>query len=235
MLKTSVPSRPGLDLPRLARGLWRRLQAVRRPLLRHRHRRLTVETVLGAPFVVLPDVFNPALFMTSEFLARQLGPANASGAVLDMGTGSGVGAVIAVRWARRVVAVDINPEAVRCARLNALLNRVEDRVEVRQGDLFAPVTGERFDLVLFNPPFFRGRPCDLYDHAWRSEDVIPRFLGGLTDALAPGGAALVVLSSDVPDAEFRALAVSQGLTCEVVARRDLLYEIVTVYRLMRMP
>ena len=73
-----------------------------------------------------------------------------------MGTGSGVCAVFAARHAHRVVAVDINPGAVRCAALNALLNHVEARIEVRQGDLFAPVARERFDLVLFNPPFFVG-------------------------------------------------------------------------------
>ncbi len=61
-------------------------------------------------------------------------------------------------YARRVVAVDINPAAVRCAQINALLNQLEQRIEVRRGDLFAPVAGERFDLVLFNPPFLRGAP-----------------------------------------------------------------------------
>ena len=62
-----------------------------------------------------------------------------------MGTGSGVGAVFAAQWARRVVAVDINPAAVRCARINALLNHVEDRVDVVEGDLFEPIGGQRFD------------------------------------------------------------------------------------------
>ena len=49
--------------------------------------------------------------------------------VLDMGTGSGVGAVFAARNAARVVAVDVNPEAVRCARINVLLHHIEDRVD----------------------------------------------------------------------------------------------------------
>ena len=57
-----------------------------------------------------------------------------------------------------VTAVDINPDAVRCARINALQHHLETCIEVRQGDLFEPVQGERFDLVLFNPPFFRGQP-----------------------------------------------------------------------------
>ena len=39
-----------------------------------------------------------------------------------------------------------------------ILHRLEDRIEAREGDLFAPVAGETFDLILFNPPFFRGEP-----------------------------------------------------------------------------
>ena len=78
--------------------------------------------------------------------------------MLDLGTGSGVGAVFAAQWAGQVVAVDVNPAAVRCARINVLLHGVEDRVDVLQGDLFEPVAGERFDVILFNPPYFPGQP-----------------------------------------------------------------------------
>src|SRR5258708_40043817 len=77
---------------------------------------------------------------------------------LDMGTGSGVGAVFAARRGFQVVGVDLNPDAVRCARANVLLNGLEERIEIRHGAPFEPVSGERFDLVLWNPPFFRGKP-----------------------------------------------------------------------------
>jgi methylase of polypeptide subunit release factors len=108
---------------------------------RHRYGRLVIETVAGTPLVVLPGVFNPKLFQTGEFLAETLSErwVPPGSTVLDMGTGSGVGAVFAARWARRVVAVDISPTAVRCARINVLLHGLEDRVEVRAGDLFEPL------------------------------------------------------------------------------------------------
>jgi release factor glutamine methyltransferase len=92
--------------------------------------------------------------------------------------------------------VDINPEAARCARINVLLNRQENAVEVLQGDLFEPVAGQRFDLILFNPPFYRGEPKSRFDMAWRATDVFERFAAGLDGALAPGGRALVLLSTD---------------------------------------
>ncbi|MGH2542848.1 MAG: HemK2/MTQ2 family protein methyltransferase, partial [Ardenticatenaceae bacterium] len=148
-----------------------------------------------------------------------------------MGAGAGIGALFAAQWAGRVVAVDINPEAVRCARINVMLNRVEERVEVRQGDLFAPVSDERFDVVLFNPPYFRGAPRDALDQAWRADDVIERFTEGLHDHLAPRGYALVVLSSDGEAPAFLRAFRSHGFDPEVVAERDARNEILTVYRL----
>jgi methylase of polypeptide subunit release factors len=156
-----------------------------------------LEYIRGARFMVLPSVFNPKVLRSGEFFSAQLDSTviGADAEVLDMGTGSGVCAVFAARHARRVVAVDINAAAVRCATVNALLNQLEHRIEVRHGSLFGPVAGERFDLVLFNPPFVRGTPRDDRDRAWRSNDVAERFAAGLRDHLKPGGCALVLLST----------------------------------------
>ena len=75
--------------------------------------------------------------------------------VLDLCTGSGVIAIALARElaAARVVAVEVSPQAAALARRNAERNRVADRVEVRVGDLWAPVAGERFDLIASNPPY----------------------------------------------------------------------------------
>jgi HemK-related putative methylase len=148
--------------------------------------------------------------------------------VLDLGCGSGAAGIwAALRRGCRVVATDINPSAVRCTRINALLNHLE--IDVREGDLFAPVAAERFDLVLFNPPYYRGAPRDHLDHAWRSLDMPERFAGGLAEHLEPGGRALVVLSSD-GDGGFLDAFDDRGLAHQVVERRDFLNEIMTVHR-----
>lgn len=212
--------------------------AVWRPFLRRRLGRVRLEEVDGVPLVVLPEVFNPAVFRTSGLLARALAawtPPGSSGEVraLDLGTGSGIGAVFAARRGFRTVAVDINPHAVRCARINALLHRLEERIDVRQGDLFAPVAGERFDLVLFNPPFFRGEPASDLDRAWRGTDVLERFAAGLPAALAEGGTALLCLSTDGDGEALLAALRGGGFGIETVARRDLGNEVVTVHAVRR--
>jgi methylase of polypeptide subunit release factors len=72
--------------------------------------------------------------------------------VLDLGTGCGIQAMHASRWARRVVATDISERALEFGRLNAALNGI-DVIEFRLGSLFEPVAGERFDRIVSNPPF----------------------------------------------------------------------------------
>lgn len=231
----------GADATMAPPPLWRRAYrawlSLRIPLLRRRVGRLVLERVGGAPLVVLPEVFNPAVFRTGGILAEALAgrpPARPGvSRALDMGTGSGICAVHAALRGYRVTAVDINSEAVRCARVNALLNGVEDRLEARQGDLFAPVAGERFDLVLFNPPFYRGRPSGPLDAAWRGEGVMDRFAAGLGGVLAERGAALVVLSSIAGEAEMLAGLRAHGHTVAPALRRDLGNEVVTVYEARR--
>ncbi len=208
-----------------------------RPLLRRRLGRVVVEEIGGISVVVLPEVFNPAVFRTGAQLARAVlcwvpaahDPAAAI-RVLDLGTGSGVGAVFAARRGFRVVAVDINPQAVRCARMNALMHRLEGTIEVRQGDLFAPVAGERFDLVLFNPPFFRGQPASDLDRAWRSTDVLERFAAGVRGVLQPAGEVLAALSTDGQGEALLHGLREAGLALDVAVRRDFGNEVVTVYR-----
>jgi HemK-related putative methylase len=146
--------------------------------------------------------------------------------VLDMGTGSGIGAIVAARCGARVVAVDVSPEAVRCARINVLLNRVEDNVDVRRGDLFEPVQGSQFDLILFNPPFFAGAPRELWEHAWRSEDALDRFARDLPTFLSPTGRALVVVSSTTVGVH-ETLA-RHHLRSQVLWKRDMMNERLSV-------
>lgn len=192
-----------------------------------------LERVHGVPFIVTPTVLNPKLTRTGAFFASLLDAplVSRNAEVLDMGTGSGVCAVFAARHAARVVAVDINAAAVRCAGINATLNHLEHKIDVRHGDLFGPVAGERFDLVLFNPPFIRGAPRDDRDRAWRSSDVAERFAAGVGAHLKPGGAALVLLSSFGDGQFFLQEFRKQRLDMAVLAERHFVNERLAIFKL----
>jgi release factor glutamine methyltransferase len=225
----------GLErLPLFNRLLGKAMRVSYRLIGKARYDAFRLEWVQGSPFIVTPSVFNPKVPRTGEFLASLIGSQLSVGdaAVLDMGTGSGVCAVLAARYARRVLAIDINVAAVRCAGINARLNGVEDRVEVRHGDLFAPAANERFDLILFNPPFLRGVPRDDRDRAWRSSDIAERFAAGLAAHLKPGGCALVVLSTFGNPHVFLEQFERHQLRISVAAKRRFVNERLAALRLM---
>ena len=219
----------------LTRTWTRLLFAIKRPFLRRRLAVPSIEVVDDTLLVVLPGVHNPSVFRSGALLAHNLadlvakygGPRRKT--ALDMGTGSGIGAVFATRLGYDVIGVDINPEAVRCARANAALNGVADRCKIRHGDLFEPVAGERFDLVLFNPPFFRGKPRDPSDAAWRSADVPERFAVGLPAALEPHGVALIVLSTDGDQSGILQALRRHNLSFNAALQHDFGNEVMTIY------
>lgn len=234
-----MPEAAGLSLIERERGGWWRraggacLRAYYLISGKHRYDAHRLEQVCGLPVMVMPSVANPKLLRTGAFFAAQIdaGLVAPGAHVLDLGTGSGVGALFAARHTHRVVAVDINPAAVRCARANAVLNGLDERIDVRLGDLFAPVTGERFDLVLFNPPFLWGTPRSPRDAAWRSSHAPAAFAAGLAQHLAPGGSALLLLSSfGDACAAFESELRSRGFGLSVEARRHFINEALTLLR-----
>ncbi|MGH7789141.1 MAG: methyltransferase [Candidatus Binatia bacterium] len=113
--------------------------------------------------------------------------------VLDLCTGSGIQALSLAPRAAGVVAVDIGRRAAALAGLNSQVNGAAN-VEVRVGDLYAPVHGERFDLILANPPFV---PAPTRGPAYHSggpkgDRVLKRVMAGLGAHLRPGGRAVAI-------------------------------------------
>jgi HemK-related putative methylase len=201
-------------------------------LQRHRHRRLVLEQLAGISLVVLPDVFHPGLFFSSSLLAQVVAAEPLEGRrVLEVGTGTGFLALVAARRARQTIGTDINPEAVRALQINALLNRLEDRVTARQGDLFAPVGDERFDLILFNPPYFSGQASDLWELSWRDvNQVRARFVAEAAGHLTPGGSLLICDSDIAVDRMDLALAAAGFRITALRSRTVLSGEVLTVFR-----
>lgn len=100
----------------------------------------------------------PAKNSAADFL-RRLTMRDRVGTALDLGCGCGVHALLAAGHCDEVVATDISAAAVKFTRFNAVLNEI-DNVEVLEGDLFEPVAGRQFDLILSNPPFIIGPSSD---------------------------------------------------------------------------
>jgi len=181
----------------------------------------------GLPFHVDPTVLVPRPDTETVIeVARAARPDRAPPCrILDLCTGSGVIAVSLAKEfpAATVVATEISPDAAALARKNAARNGVADRVEVRGGDLFAPVRGERYDLIAANPPYIASAVLPTLSAEVRREPVIA--LDGGRDGLAfydricaeasahltPGGVVVLEHGYDQADA-VRARLSAAGFT-----------------------
>ena len=179
--------------------------------------------------LVPPGVYAPQ--EDTELLAGALfdEPLPPGAEVLDVGTGTGALALEAARRGLRVTAVDVSRRAVWAARLNAV--RAGLPVRIRHGNLFDPVRGESFDLILANPPYVpapdgAGRPRGAA-RAWDAGDdgrlVVDRICREAPDLLRPGGVLLLVQSAlSGPDLTVGQLR-SSGLKAAVTCRRRIAF------------
>lgn len=152
--------------------------------------------------VTFPGVLKPPsdAFMLADQLGRE--GLHEKSTVLDVGSGSGILAIVAAQaGAGRVTALDISRRAVAATRLNAMLCGV--RVRTVRGDLFAAVAGERFSLIVSNPPYLVSEssrpPRRGASRAWEAGPMgrtfLDRICGQAHEHLVPDGVLLVVHSS----------------------------------------
>jgi len=176
----------------------------------------------GLPFHVEPSVLVPRPDTETVIeVARAARPDRAAPCrILDLCTGSGVIAISLAREypAAQVVATELSPAAAALARRNAARNAVADRVDVRDGDLFAPVRGERFDLIAANPPYIASSVIPTLSAEVRREPVIAldggpdglafyeRICAEAREHLVPGGAIVLEHGFDQADAVAARLA-----------------------------
>lgn len=124
---------------------------------------------------------------TTRLLLRYLIP-RPSRQTLDLGTGTGLLAMVAAGHSRNVVATDLNPKAVEFARFNACLNGVKN-IECLTGDGFSPVARRKFDLIFSNPPFFITPARDFLfcDNSMELDQMCRQFVKQAPQYLEPGG------------------------------------------------
>ncbi|NJE11205.1 HemK2/MTQ2 family protein methyltransferase [Thermococcus sp. MAR1] len=170
-----------------------------------------------------PQVYEPAedTFLLAENLAVREGDL-----ALDVGTGTGLIALLMARKARFVLGVDINPLAVEVARENARLNGIQN-VEFRLSDLFENVEG-KFDVITFNAPYLPGEPEEPIDLALvggkSGREVLDRFIREVPEYLKPCGVVQIVQSSITGVEETLRRLKKAGLSGKIVTKRHVFFE-----------
>jgi len=191
----------------------------------------------GFRLVVRPTVFHPRYFLTSEYFAGFIDRLDLHGlSVAEVGTGSGVLSLAAARaGAARVVAIDINPNAVLSAADNARLNGLSQRVFPLCSNLFSAVAQRPlFGVILSSPPSFAGEPRDVADRAWHAgpgyRDIAKLFLEA-RERLKPGGRFYVLLSSDSDLGLLGRLIEDAGFSARLAGQRSIVFESFVLYEL----
>jgi ribosomal protein L3 glutamine methyltransferase len=181
--------------------------------------------IQGVPFYVDERVIVPRSFI-GEILgdvSSFLPPADQVTAVLDLCTGSGCLAILAAMAYpdADIHAADLSPDALDVARRNIAEHGLEDRITLHQGDLFAPLKGRKFELILANPPYVDAAAVAAFPPEYRSEpmmahaggadgmDIVRRIMAEAPSHLEEGGGLLceigrgrAILERDYPDIEF---------------------------------
>lgn len=164
----------------------------------HSFPRIYLSKIEKYNFIILPGVYTPKFLNvlnlpTCQFLAQNLVVKNGD-VVLDYGTGSGIQAIFASDRASKVLAVDINPEAIRCATLNKILNK-KNNIEFFFGDILKSNSNEKFDLVIWTPPTWLGECKNRKQFSWfcgSSGEIIEDFCNNIDGVLKKNGKIEVV-------------------------------------------
>ena len=176
----------------------------------------------GVPFFVDERVIVPRSYIGELLMNGTLGPDGiglyetpaAISSVLDLCTGSGCLAILAAMTFEdaAIDAVDLSKDALAVAKINVKDHGLTERITLKQGNLFAPLKGQRYDLIISNPPYVARAEVKAFPPEYRHEPVMAH-LGG-NDGFD--------LVRDILKAAPKYLTEDGVLVCEIGTGRDLL-------------
>lgn len=177
---------------------------------------------LGKKFLVYRDVFWPyddSAALVNNFIVKP------GEIVLDIGTGCGVIAIFAAeKGAKKVIAVDINPAAIKAAKQNAKVYGYEGIIDARCSDLFQEISDqEKFDVIIVNLPFRNKKAKDHVEASfWDSAfDSNQRFFQEVNKYLKKEGRIYISQANYGNVEEMNRLAKKAGFTTKLIGKKTM--------------
>jgi release factor glutamine methyltransferase len=202
-----------------------------------RERKYTYEDIR---LKIKPGVFHPRFFCSTEYMIEFLGFVNFSRKkVLEIGSGSGLISIMAARQGAEVTAIDIDPVAVENTGVNVELNRgtiAQNSGEVRiiESDLFDKLQPGIFDLVIINPPFYKGAVTRPSENAWYAGTDLQYFrklFQQCRNHMDHETEMYMVLSEDCELAEIKEIATTNSLNMKVVSIKQFITENLLIFKI----
>ncbi len=182
----------------------------------------------GLSLIVLPNVYAPNFFTDSMWFAQQLPDLVGNGSLLEIGTGTGIISLFCARSGARVVASDVNPDAVRNARMNATRHKLN--ISVREGCVYRSLEpNEKFDCIFWAHPFNNwGMP--VLDMLLRSGldfnyEGLRDYIGGARNHLTKAGRLLLGTGDSADLATISAIAAENGFVIRILRQDEMPLEI----------
>ena len=198
----------------------------------HKPKKSGLTKIKGKKFYLHPKVFNSKWTFSSIFLAENL-EVNNGDVVLDLGCGNGFQTVFVAQKASYVLALDLNPAAVKCTKINVKFNGLKNKVDVLAGNLFQPLKNEKFNLIVFNPPYLPGNPKNILEKAWLDKGglLIKKFFDEAKKYLKPKGKIQIVYSdiAVLNPNEIEKLIGDNNFKIIRKVKRKFMFETLTVY------
>lgn len=179
----------------------------------------------GIKAIVLPGVFHPGLFSSTNFLLDFLTQQDLKNkSLLELGCGTGYLSVAAVRAGATVTASDLSSLAVQNTKLNATRNNVS--INVVRSDLFANISGT-FDWIVINPPYYARNPENERDLAWHCGEGFEYFyklFGQLREYMHPDTTVLMVLTLGCDLEKIFLIGKENGFEFELLKEKRVLFD-----------
>lgn len=172
--------------------------------------------------------------LEDSFLLEEQVKKFAKGSVLDMGTGSGIQAVAAAkkRNVKKVLAVDVQEEVIDYCKKN-IKNK---KIKLLQSDLFKKIKKQKFDTIIFNPPYLPAEPklMDLtVEGGKKGFETAEKFLNKAGDYLKDDGIILLLISSLTNKQKVEEILTKNLFEFEIIAKKHIFFEELFVYLIQK--
>lgn len=173
----------------------------------------------GISLTILPEVFHPGLFLSTNLLIGFLaGKSLAGKRLLELGAGSGLISFYAQKKGAQVTATDINPQAIAGLKLNA--EQLQLPVTVIETNLLTGLQVNDFEVVIINPPYYPQQAKNMQEAAFYCGEDFAYFKELFTQLsdqqLQNSCAVYMILSEDCRISHIRELAAARGIGFEEV-------------------
>jgi len=198
--------------------------------LLHKRKKPRLINFLGKKILLCPGVFDPRT-ITTKFFIKNMQIKHKS-KVLDLGTGTGIIAIFAAKKAKKVIAVDKSKKAINCAKQNAKINNINNIAFIKS-DLFEKVK-EKFDIILFQPPYIKGKAKKEIDHTFIENNTVKRFLHVARKYLHKKGY-IIMSYSTLGELENMLKIAKTYYKINQIAKKRFLFEKIFLFKLTPLP